>query len=132
MNPALDVAFILTDPDLASSFDVIRRTETVGTNGRGTLTTKTAHCAIGVITMASGNTLERAAAYQVMGRVISVVTQFELQGEVTGRQPDLVYWMGSYYIVKECDIYGHFGQGFYEAICVSTNYTDPDFKQELC
>ena len=125
MNPLLDVTLPITDPDFASSFSVIRRIETVGTNGRNSFTPTTFSGVIGVVTAASGNDLDRREAFQVAGRAISVVTKFELQGEATGIQPDLIYWRGSYYLVKLVDPYGHFGPGFYEALCESTNYTDP-------
>lgn len=131
MNPLLDVAFVLTDPDFASSFDVIRRVETIGTNGRSTLATQRYRGVVGVVTPDGDNTLNRGASFQSMPREILVITQFGLQGEVAGRQPDVVAWMGSNYQVNKVEPYGHFGQGFYEAACSSTDYQDPDFASEV-
>ncbi len=131
MNPLLDVSFVLTDPDFATSFDVYRRTETVGTNGRSTLSTKKYLGQTGVIYPDGDNTLNRGPSFQATPRSITVVCQFALQGEVQGRQPDIVFWMGSHYLVRTVEPYGHFGQGFYEAACSSTDYQDPDFASEL-
>lgn len=131
MNPLLDVTLPLTDPDFAADFTVIRRVETIGANGRNTFVTTTKPGVIGVVTSGSGNDLERRDAFEVQGRAITVVTRYPLQGEVTGSQPDIIYWRGSFYLVKRVDPYGHFGPGFYEAECESTNYTDPEILPGL-
>ena len=123
----LDVTIdALYDPMLFDSFKVQRRTDTVGNNGRTTQTTST-FSVQGVVTSTSPNDLERLEGYQVTQRAISVVTKFKLQGEVTGMQPDVVIWRGDRYVVKHIDYYPQFGQGFYQADCVSMDKTDASF-----
>lgn len=131
MNPLLDVTLPLTDPDFATDFTVLRRTETIGTTGRNAFTTETFRNVIGVITSGSNNSLDRRDAFQVQPRAITVVTRFELQGETTGLQPDIIVWRGSPYLVKHTDIYAHFGPGFYETECESTSFTDPAILEGL-
>lgn len=131
MNPLLDVTFPITDPDFATDFTVVRRVETIGTTGRNTFTPTFFSHVIGVVTSGSANDLDRRDAFEVASRSITVVTKFELQSEFTGNQPDIVYWRGSFYLVKRVDPYGHFGPGFYEAECESTNFTDPEILSGL-
>jgi len=126
VNPLLDVAFLTLDPDFASSFRVVRRTEVVGTTGRNTFTNQLFKNVIGVITAGNDNSLDRREAFQVQPRTISVVTKFLLQGETEGKQPDIVWWRGSPYIVNTVESYAHFGAGFHEAMCSSTKNVDPE------
>jgi len=114
----------LFDPMSSDLFTVQRRTEKVNTQGRSTLSVKSTPNVVGVVTMASGKDLERLPEMEVFERAISVVTAFKLQGETTGRQPDLVLWRGGTYVVKAIDPYPQFGQGLYEAICTSMDLTD--------
>ena len=122
--PFLDVSELLIDPDLADTFTVNRRTETIGTNGRTTIASKLLRGITGVVTAISPSDLDRADGYQVMTRSISVVTKFRLKGEVTGSQPDIVIWRGDNYVVKHVDNYPQFGHGFIQAECTSMDRTD--------
>lgn len=123
--PLLDVSEVLTDPDIATTFDVRRRAETVGTNGRSATSDTLFRNVVGVVTAIGPSDLERADGYQVTPRRISVVTKFRLRGEVTGFQPDVVVWRGSNYLVKAVDPYPQFGNGFVQAECSSMDKTDP-------
>jgi galactose-6-phosphate isomerase len=121
----LDVTEILTDPEIASKFDVVRRAETVADNGMSTLALTPFRRRTGVITATSPNSLDRGTDMQSMPRSITVVTKFKLQSEVIGYQPDVVVWKGSQYLVKSIDLYPHFGPGFYQAECHSMDRIDP-------
>jgi hypothetical protein len=123
--PLLDVTELLTDPDFMDLFDVIRRLEVPGANGVMTTQDTTYKGVGGVVTASTPSDLERAEDYQTMTRSISVVTKFQLQGEVTGYQPDIVVWRGTYHIVKHVAPYPHFGAGFVEVECSSLRNTDP-------
>jgi len=123
--PLLDVNDLLTDPDLADLFDVIRRAEVVGANGVVTTVDKTFKNVVGVVTASSPTDLERAEDFETMTRSITVVTSFQLQGAVTGYQPDIIVWRGTRHLVKHIQPYPHFGRGFVEAECSSLSNTDP-------
>ena len=122
--PFLDVSDIVLDPDFADTFSVIRRAQVMGTNGVATTSETTFPNIIGVVTMSSPNDLERRDDYQMMTRSITVVCKFQLQGVVTGYQPDIILWRGQRHLVKHVSPYPHFGQGFYEAECSSMDNTE--------
>lgn len=122
--PDLDVSDILTDPDFADSFDVIRRTQTIDNHGRSVDTETTYANQIGVITNASPNDLNRIEDYQNSQRYLSIVTKFRLQLPSTGKNADIVSWRGDRYLVKTLEPYPQYGQGFYQAIVASTDILD--------
>lgn len=117
--PFLDVSDIVTDPDFADRFTVVRRTETVGDYGRSTIVEQLFANTIGVVTMGSPNDLDRREDYQNFTRSITVVTRFALRGAVTGYQPDIIEWRGTRHVVKHAAPYPQFGRGFYQAECSS-------------
>ena len=120
----LDVTGILTDPDLCDSFTVLRRVQVIGSNGRVTTATSTFANIVGVVTMSAPNELDRRDDFQVATRSISIVGKFQLYGEATAYQPDIVVWRGDQYLVKQVDLYPQFGPGFYQAECSSMDKTD--------
>lgn len=124
MNASLDVSFILTDPQLCSTFNVFRRKEVVDSHGYATSDPTLFPNVIGVVCSGNTNDLSRGDTYDVSSRAISVVTKFPLQGETEGYNGDVIYWRGSSFLVKQCDIYQQFGAGFYEAHAESMNHLD--------
>lgn len=123
--PSLDVSFILNGADIADTFHVRRRQETIGTNGRVSLNETRYNNVIGVVTIGSPNDLDRGEDKQYFTRSLSIVTKFSLRGETDGYQPDVVEWRGSNYVVKHIDPYPHFGAGFYQVECESMDKVDP-------
>lgn len=117
--PLLGVSDLLVDPDLADTFTVIRRIETVDATGRATVQEQFFRKVYGVVTMGSPNDLERRDDYQNMTRSLTVVTKFQLRGAVQGYQPDIVEWRGTRHLVKHVSPYPHFGRGFSQAECSS-------------
>ena len=122
--PMLDVSFVLSDPMLADDFAVIRRRDTVGTKGRTAPAETRIDCLWGVVTQGDPADLMRAENGQMVPRTIMVATQFRLQGEVTGYQPDIIEWDGTRYLVKRVYPYARFGAGFWEAVAESMSATD--------
>lgn len=122
--PDLDVSEILTDPDLASSFDVVRRVEGIDSHGRSVLVPTTTEGVLGVVCAASGNDLDRLDDSQRMGRNFSVVTKFRLQGPSPNQQPDAVVYQGDTYVVKLVEPYNQYGAGFVQAIIGSMDIID--------
>lgn len=116
---------IMLDPDLADTFVVLQRKDTVGTNGRTVITSTKVAGQLGIFCTASRNDLERLDDEQRMGRHMSVVTKFRLQGPSPGRQPDIVQWNGSDFIVQFVDLYTNYGPGFIQAIIGSIDSIDP-------
>jgi hypothetical protein len=120
----LDVSDLLVDPELASTFDVIRRTSVINSHGRNVTTDKYYRDILGVVCSASKNDLERLPDYQITGRHLSIVTQFRLQCTTPGRQADTIEWEGDKYVVSYLDPYPQYGVGFVQAICSSLDEQD--------
>ena len=130
--PDLDVSELLEDPDLADTFNVIRRQNVIGNDGVGTVVPTTFPCVVGVVTVAGNNALQRLPESQMFGKTISVATTFRLRGASTDQQgiqyqPDLVVWPisnGNTFIVSDLQDWSRFGAGFVEATCASINWSD--------
>lgn len=120
----IDVSDVLLDVDLADSFTVNRRKQTLD-HGRPIIAIETTFNNVyGIVTAAHPNDLDRLDDSQRMGRNLSVVTQFRLQGPAMGYQPDTVIWKGDTYVVKSVDPYPQFGKGFVQAIVGSMDTLD--------
>jgi hypothetical protein len=128
-NALLDVSDVLVDPDLASTFNVVRRTQTTNSHGRAVNGEKRFEDVLGVVCSASRNDLERMPDFQFTGRCISIVTQFRLQATIQGRQADTVEWEGSNFVVRYLDLYPQYGKGFVQAICESMDSQDPSVRE---
>lgn len=122
--PYLDVSDVLLDPTLAMGFSVIRRVETIGNNGRASLSETRFDDIIGVVTSSSRNDLQRLPEDQRAGRHLTVITKFRLQAPTPGKQPDVVVWGGNRFVVKELDPYPQYGAGFIQAIVGSMDSID--------
>lgn len=116
--PLLDVTSVLTSPMFADNFQVTRRVDAVGTNGRNTVTASTSTQS-GVVQPDGDNTDERPETYGTGRKTISVITKFRLQAQVNGCLPDLVTWRGDTYLVETIEDLTNYGAGFIEATCTS-------------
>jgi len=123
--PTLDVSEVLDDPDLSDTFNVIRRADTVGSDGRSVTTPTVYNNVVGVVCMASPNDLDRQDVGEITGAMISVVTSFRLRGSGEGFQPDQIVWDGGTYTVKTIDKYHRYGAGFTSALAMSMNASTP-------
>lgn len=120
----LDFSDLLVDPDLSDNFNVLRRAETVGTNGRTTVTETTYSGVVGVLTPSSPQDLKIVPEDQLMERHLTITTKFRLQGPSPGVLPDYVQWGGDTFVVIEIEPYTHFGGGFVKAVCGSIDTVD--------
>ena len=123
--PRLDVAFMTRNPMLADCFDVTRRNDVIGADGRTTPTpVKVFKGVRGVVTQESPADLIRRDDGQFVPRLITICTTFQVRGEVVGEQPDLVTWNGTMYLVKHVLPYSRFGHGTYEVLAESMTAVD--------
>lgn len=123
--PTLDVSEILTDPLFSRPLTIERRIETVGNNGRATkqvsqITPKP----YGVITSASDDRRILTGDAQYRADAIRVITKFRLSGPAPGREPDVIVYNSSRYVVLQIDDYSDYGVGFTSALCSSTDTLD--------
>ncbi len=111
--PLLDVAFMVLDPRLADTFDVRRRTQAGGANGRVYAVPDEVYTdQVGVVTQQDPAAIVRSEDGAVMPRMISIATQFQFVALGPNQQPDEVLWNGALYTVTESLPYSRFGEGF--------------------
>ncbi len=126
--PMIDITAALTSPMLADSFSVLRRTETVGANGRSTVTTQTIAGLYGPVKPADANDLKRYPDMDVTEKTITVTTMYALRGESdtagTEYKPDVVVWNEDNFLVRHVEDFSNFGPGFVRAICTSIDLVD--------
>jgi len=121
--PALDVAYILSDPTFAETVTIQRRAETVGADGIS-VQTATDVSISATVTSGSQPVLERNAGGQWQPDTIIVHTTFRLIGPAIGYQPDVVLWNGRRYLVTRTNDYSHYGGGFVRADCRAMDLQD--------
>ena len=121
--PALDVSFLLDDPDLCEAFTVIRRQQVLDENARTTVV-ETSMSAFGSIqpkdTAIGGNVREATPDAEYRAAALTVHTKFRLRSvseTVDGIQwqPDHVLFNGDRFLVELTNDYTHYGAGFVQA-----------------
>lgn len=123
--PLLDVSFMTSDPMLADTFTVTRRTDVVDDKGRTTPTTvATFNDVVGVVTQQDPADLMRRDDGQMVPRMIFVASTFLFRGATAGFQPDIITWNGTAYTIKHVMNYSRFGAGTVEVIAESGNAMD--------
>ena len=133
--PFLNVSRAIRNPMFADSFQVKRRKQTIGSNGR-TVVSATILSKRGVVCATNPADLERLDDNQRMGRHLSIVTEFRLFGPAKDSssqqyQPDIIVWRGDNYIVQSLEPYTSYGPGFVEAIVGSIDSIDFPAAQEV-
>lgn len=121
----LDVSFVLSDPLISSTFDVYRRAETVGTNGRVTITETPFPGITGVVTPQDPAKITRSDASTIVEHAIEVNASFVFRDASLGFQPDRIHWQGRDYYVDSLYPFSHIGAGHQRILAVSLKATDP-------
>jgi hypothetical protein len=112
----LDVSELLSDPDFADDFTILRSVRTVDNTGR-TVDTPGAYYSYGCIQPAKEAQLKQLPELERVGSFISVVTPFRLLALTSTTAPDQIIWRCGTYRVKVVRDWTNFGEGFVEAIC---------------
>ena len=115
--PLLDVTDAILDPDFCQPLTIYRATETVGQNGRATVTEVLVNPApIGVIApTSSGDSLMRPDGSVETSTLEIHVYNFYLRGPSSGYEPDIVMFQGIRYTVAANQDFSQFGAGFTSA-----------------
>ena len=114
----IDVTDIVNDPDFVDCISIIRRTSTVGTNGRNT-TVETPIAARGIVQAVKGNDLARLPEGARISEYISVFTQTPVYiDNATPGYSDLILWNGLRYRVTVVSPWLNWGRGWVRADCV--------------
>ena len=122
----LDFSDVLVDSDLADTFDVHRRLEVVGTDGRATITEQPPVLGVlGIVVPGDPGNLLRKDDSQMTSRVITITTAFRLRASGATFQPDVVLYDGVRFTVKATKLWNRLGSGFIKAAAASENAYDP-------
>lgn len=124
--PLLDVSFVLDDPTLADTFDLQRRIESVGTNGRVSIVLGDllVGC-LGVVTQQSPGDVMRQEAGMSVPKRIFVASRTQFIALAPGLQPDEITWNGAVYAVESVFPYSRYGSGFYECVAQVRSVAPP-------
>lgn len=112
----LDVSDILTDPEFADRFTVVRNIQSINDKGRAN-NTENLTPARGVVTANNGMQLNRQPDGSLVSGAITIHTRYRLISGVDGRDADEVIWQDVRYTVDNVADYSHFGRGFVAASC---------------
>lgn len=116
----IDISELLSDPDFADDFTVIRSTRQVGDDGR-TTDSPTYYYTYGVVQpgerLRDGSGLSQMTDLERAGRDIHIVTPFRLLPLTHTTAPDQVVWNGQNYRVLHTADWTNYGQGFVTAKC---------------
>jgi len=116
--PLIDVSDILTDPDFATTFDVIRSVSTTAITGLASVAQTTYSAVIGVVTSNEGDLLLRQAEGSMIKGSITIHTQFRLTDGQGSNDADEITWNGARYVVSNVNDYSQYGAGF---ICANAD-----------
>lgn len=120
--PFLDPSNILLDPQLADTFTVTQRPETITAEGLSRVVNPTVipHV-IGVVVPASPDDLERLDDQDRGRRTLKIYTRFRLNTASASRKPDLITWRGDTFIVVSVDPFTAYGPGWTEVLATSAD-----------
>ena len=125
----LDASEAMTEPLFLQRITIIRRTETIGTNGRAietpyAITPRPWGVVLPVDTAIGGNALERTPDAQYRGAAFEIHSRFRIRGPSPGYEPDVFFYNGDYYVVTIVNDYSQYGRGFIKAEVSSTDPID--------
>lgn len=123
MPPSLDVSDILSDPDFADTFTVIRRSQTVGDDGMADGAERAIR-AVGVVQPASANGLKLLPEGARVDGAIQIHTAFHLSVATDTTFADEVVYNGRRYMVTATNDFSRFGAGYIQAVCELKNLLD--------
>lgn len=128
----IDVTDLLEDPDFTSTFNVIRRPDAVGNNGRSVIAEETIQDVEGYVMSDKPDNNERRDDSQMTMWVIDIATTFPLRGATEGGQPDIVVWEGTRFTVTNVRRHATWGRGWMWARAVSAQAADEPQQGDCC
>ncbi len=115
----LDVTEVLTCPEFTDTVELIKRSQTVNSNGRMQII-ETSEMIIAVVQNANTEELERLPESARYSDVIVVYYKGKLQAQSENGYADVVLWQGKRYQVKEVsEDFINYGAGFTKAMCLT-------------
>lgn len=126
--PDLDVTFLLSDPDFATTFDVLPQTQSVNTYGEALNTGQLVTGVVGVVTALDDLNLQRVPEGQLQKGAIQIYTMRLLDAGGQGRTADTIFWPSGAddaYVVVDVSDWSQFGAGWVMAIASRIQVSAP-------
>lgn len=122
----LDVSELMTDPDFVDVLVVYRRLARTNIHGRiDKEEIKIVPNPIGSIQPGANPDMIRGTDVSMADDLITIFTNFRLQGITTRTIPDIVVYNGARYVVKLVNDWSAWGAGWVMAIASSEDSTEP-------
>lgn len=121
--PLLDVSDVLSDPDFADTFDVIRYSESVDADGINNEAPAPIRGVSGVIQNVGEFSLQRLGDGARLASTIEIHTTFPLTAGTEVQGADEVAYQGALFTVTDVADWSRYGVGYYRAICEMKNLT---------
>jgi hypothetical protein len=122
----LDVTDLFSDPDFATCFDVVRRTETVSkVTGRPSVTEELFEGVVGSV-ISKGLMMNRRDPDSSMTyRAIQVSSTFRFRMTSEGAQPDIIVYDGVRYTLTELKDHTRWGGGWMKVLALNMEANQP-------
>lgn len=114
----IDVTELLEDPDFTDPLILIHRAASVNNYGENVLV-ETEVETYGSVQPASGKTVQRLPEALRNENIFSFWLKGEIKSDGTAVYPDLIYFNGKRYQVKNVFDWTNWGEGFSEGVCVA-------------
>lgn len=116
----LDVNLLLEDPMFLDTFDVLRREEQIGEDGRAASQDPTHYPGIvGSVQYESASETQKGEAGQYSPRNLKIWTAFRLVKASEGFSPDQILWNDELFEILDVQSYANAGRGFYIGVARS-------------
>ena len=116
--PLINPGLVARSPYLSSVFALKRRTAGVDDTGRATITEAVTPNQRGIITNAKISDLQRLPEGSQGEATICVISNTQIYGVQPDREPDVIVWGGSEYLVQAWMPYPQFGAGWSKVLAV--------------
>lgn len=118
----IDTSELLSDPDFCDTVGLIRRTATIGSNGRNVLAEATPLMVLMSVQGLKAGDFIRMPDLANFDSVIAVWYNGILIPDATTDYSDIIVWNGKRYQVHKIDEdFSNFGGGFMKAFCTAEN-----------
>lgn len=114
---AIDVSFLLSDPDFTSTATLIQRAGTSNEFGEYVIT-ETSSTIVCVVQPGTQGTFEKVLDSARLSDSIVVYYKGVISNERAGGYGDVIVWGGNRYQVKDVEDYSNYGFGFVKAVAV--------------
>lgn len=123
--PLISVAELLSDPDFADEFTLIRRYTSTGTDGRAVHVEGRLDL-MGVVQPAGPSAVTLLPEGARVSTAIVIFTAHKLLAAREDGAADEVLWNGGRYVVRSVADWGRWGAGHYEATCENIAFSAPN------